>query len=187
MTADRYIVRLALAAIAFFVLLGAFAWQRSKYEHLVTRLAVAEDAAQKKAVERARIVSDTILVHLAANEKLVTKTIERVRVETLMVHPITHADTLRAVAQLPTLAIEHATLQRECKDLRNTCAAFRASALLERTEASKRIAGLERIAAAKQSRHWVGFPDLVAGVGQCATRDGLRPCGFIGFGGRIGW
>lgn len=187
MSSRSYLIRLGIFAVVVGTLLGAFAWQRVQYERLLDQRARDLEAVRKARVDSARYVSDTVEVQVAAASKLLERTVTRVRVDTIIVHPETRVDTVRALEQLPALAIAHDSLQRSCVSLAESCTAFRAAVARERLATDERIAGLERIAAAKQGHRWVGAPDLVYGIGACAPATGLAPCAFVGLGGRIGW
>lgn len=176
---------LVLACVVSFT--GAYAWQTHKVRQLEDQMALSNDSLHAALVKRTRVVADTIAVQLAAAGHVIYRTIEKVRVDTLMLHPMTPAETVLAVGQLPALAIQHDSLQRQCSAFVSKCDEFRKATLVERGATDARIAGLERIAAQKRRRTWVGAPDLVGGAGGCATSLGLQPCVFVGIGGRLGW
>ena len=71
---------------------------------------------------------ETLTVQLAAAERVVTRVLTKVRTDTLMLAPQSPQDTARAVAQLPTLAIAHDSLQRACGAFVSSCSAFRTAA-----------------------------------------------------------
>jgi hypothetical protein len=185
-------VAIGLAIVELGALAAGAVYSQRRLQLLSDRTADAEDRLRRSRVAEARVVAETIAVKLAAHEKVVTRMVESVRVETLMVAPRTPAETVLAVKELPMLAIAHDSLQRECTNLVETCAAYRSAALAERRVADDRITGLEsqvkRLTSAKASGHrWYGAPALVGGAGACATRLGLGGCVFLGLGARVGW
>lgn len=187
MNPRSYLIRLAIFAIVVLGLVGGFAWQRAKYERLLDRVAADSMALRKKAHEGAQYATDTVEVQVAAAQKLLERTITRVRTDTIIVHPETRVDTVRALEQLPALVIAHDSLQRACTSFVESCDRFREAAGAERVAAAARIAGLERVVKSKSRRQWVGAPDLVYGGGMVATKDGAGWGVFIGLGGRVGW
>lgn len=178
---------LAIAALLLVGVVGALVYERHHVRVLEDTIAKSQDQLRAARVEQVRTVAETIAVQMAAQGKVLTRTIESVRVDTLMLAPKTAADTATAVAQLAHLAVKHDSLQRECSEFKSTCQAYRDSTLAERRATDARIAGLIKIADEKRRRTWTGGPDFVGGAGYCATKDGLRPCVFAGIGARVGF
>ncbi len=136
------------AAIALLVVpLGVQTWRLETARRALT---AARLAPQQRAVEAAQARVETVTVKLAAAERVVTRTIQAVRIDTLMVAPETAADTARAVAQLPALAIAHDSLQRACSAFVLTCTEFRAATAAKDSATSARISGLEAALAHEQ-------------------------------------
>lgn len=141
------------AAIAlFFVPLAVQTW---RLETTRRDLAAARLAPQQKAVVVAQARVETVTVRLQAAERVVTRTLSQVRVDTLLLDPRTPADTTRAVAQLRPLAIAHDSLQRACSAFAVSCDEYRTASEQRDTAQRIRIAGLES-ALAHQQRSRLG-------------------------------
>lgn len=117
-----------VVAIAFFAvvaLLGIQSWRTATLER---KLAAALLAPARAATDSTKRKVDTVRVQLAAAERVVTRTLTKVRVDTLELSPKTAKDTARAVAQLPALAIAHDSLQRSCSAFVVSCGEYRTAA-----------------------------------------------------------
>lgn len=122
MTLRGVVVFAFLAAVA---LLGIQSWRAATLER---KLAAAELAPARAASVSAKQKVETVTVQLAAAERVVTRTLSTVRVDTLVLRPQTAQDTARAVAQLPALAIAHDSLQRSCSAFVVSCGEYRTAA-----------------------------------------------------------
>jgi hypothetical protein len=146
MTRARWAVTAAVVAL-FLVPVAVQTW---RLESTRRALAAAQLAPQKQAVAVAQAKVETVTVHLQAAERVVTRTLAQVRVDTLMLAPTTPAETTQAVAQLRPLAIAHDSLQRACSAFVVSCGEYRAASEQRDTAQRIRIAGLEAALAHEQ-------------------------------------
>lgn len=151
-----------LAVIAALALAtGVLFWRMRAAQHDTVEAAVAP---AKAVAAEAKAKVETLTVRLAGAERVVTKVIHDVRTDTLVLRPQTHEDTVRALAQLPTLAAAHDSLQRSCSTFVVTCGEYRASA-------ENRFAADANVISTQQAllrdrppkRHWT--PCLSGGYG----------------------
>lgn len=164
-TATKLLAGLGLALLA---LLGAQTWRLARADRRVAELTAAP---LKAAVDSARARVDTVTVTLQAADRVVTRTLRAVRVDTLVLAPRTPAETTTAVRQLPRLAIAHDSLQRACGDYQRACTAFREAVAVERAATTARIAALER---SQRRRRWPVTLGLTGGVGVTSSRGVLH-------------
>jgi hypothetical protein len=130
--------------------LASLAVQTWRLETTRRALAAAQLTPQKRAVAVAQAKVETVTVRLEAAERVVTRTLTQVRVDTLMLAPTTPAETTQAVAQLRPLAIAHDSLQRACSAFVVSCSEYRAASDARDTAQRIRIAGLEAALAHEQ-------------------------------------
>lgn len=138
MTSPSRILIAAFAALL--ILLGVQAWRTTTLERENAQLKLAP-MVQGVLVAQAKV--ETVTKVLAAAEKRVTRTITSVRVDTLLLHPTTAADTATALREFPALAIAHDSLQRSCSAFVLTCDQFRAASEQRDTAQRELIAGLQ--------------------------------------------
>lgn len=117
-----------IVAIAFFAVVALLGLQTWRTTTLERKLAAAQLAPAKVVTIEAAAKVETVTVQLAAAERVVTRTINSVRIDTLLIHPTTAQDTARAVAQLPALASAHDSLQRSCSAFVVSCGEYRTAA-----------------------------------------------------------
>jgi hypothetical protein len=123
------VTRSAWLVVSLVVLMvAALAGSAWRITTLQRQLAEREVSSAHAASDSARRVVDTIEVQVVKAGQVLTRTIHDVRVDTLMLAPVTHEDTLTAVRQLGALAIKHDSLQRKCSAFEVTCDEFRLAA-----------------------------------------------------------
>jgi lipoprotein NlpI len=132
---------IAGAFIALLLLLGLSEWRLVSRDRTIRAL---ELAPQKAAAAAAQAKVDTVTVRLAAAERVVTHVLTQVLTDTLVLRPLTRQDTATALAQLPTLAAAHDSLQAACSAFVVSCGEFRVAAEQRDTARLAVIAGLER-------------------------------------------
>jgi hypothetical protein len=147
MTRTGWTVAIGAVVVLAIVPLGVQTW---RLETTQRALVAAQMTAQKQAVAAAQAKVETVTVRLQAAERVVTRTLTQVRVDTLMVTPTTPAETTQAVAQLRPLAIAHDSLQRACSAYVVSCSEYRKASEARDTAQTVRIAGLEAALAHQQ-------------------------------------
>ena len=118
----------AIVGGALGLLVASLAVTQVRLTNAQRQLTAASLAPAHQASVAAAAKVETVTVKLQAAAAKLDATIPRVKVETLMVAPVTHDDTTHAVQQFGALAIEHDRLQRDCSGFKLTCAEFRVSA-----------------------------------------------------------
>lgn len=120
------LTKVLIGALLALGLFGAVqTWRVRAAQHDAIEAAVAPAKAQA-ALARAKV--ETVTVHLAAAERVVTTVIRAVRTDTLVLHPQSRQDTATALAQLPALAAAHDSLQRSCSAFVVSCGEYRTAA-----------------------------------------------------------
>lgn len=121
-------IREHLLAVAIACLVALAGVQTYRVITLGDALTAAQLAPEKAATLAAAARVETVTVRLAAAERVVTRTINSIRIDTLMIHPQTAQDTATALVQLPALAVAHDSLQRTCSAFVVSCADYRLAA-----------------------------------------------------------
>lgn len=164
MTLTTKILVGALLVVA--TLLGVQTWRVKASRRDAAEAAVAP-AKQQAKLAAAKV--ETVTVHLAAAERVVTRTLMQVRTDTLMLRPQTAHDTATALAEFPALAIAHDSLQRSCRAFVVSCGEYRAAAEQRFRADSGVIAVQDQLLKDRPPRrHWtpclsVGYGGMVAG------------------------
>lgn len=140
MTRTGWAIVLAAVLLLCVLPVGVQTW---RLETTRDALAAAQLTPQQTAVAIAQARVETVTVRLQAAERVVTRTLTEVRVDTLLLDPRTPAETTRAVAQLRPLAVAHDSLQRACSALVVSCGEYRAASEQRDTAQRIQIAGLQ--------------------------------------------
>lgn len=122
-SAARYAI-----GVLVLTLLAGIAFTAALDQSLKRQLAAVRVDSAHHASEIARAKVETVTVKLAAAKTALDRALPTVRVDTLMLAPVTHTDTVTAVGQLGALSQKHSELQAKCSAFEITCDEFRLAA-----------------------------------------------------------
>ena len=117
---------IALVVAAFLVLVIGV--QAFRLRGIQNALADAQLVPQHQASIAAAAKVETVTVQLQAATQRVTRTINSIRIDTLLIVPTTKAETLVVVREVPVLVATLDTLTRACRALSVSCQDYRLAA-----------------------------------------------------------